>query len=233
MMPATKKIAAAVLLIAACHAFAGKQEFTISRDTVLSANFEVPDSVTCTVKPGTTIRFAGYFKFAVRGQFIARGTAAEPITFTCAGRQHGATAPPCWCGLVFTGKSSGGYLRNCRFEGMYQCLAWGSSPEFDSCEFAGNHCGIYCTAQATPHVKNCRFYRNVYAVMADCAVPVLVDNVITDNTVGVCLQIGSRPLAGRNTIFGNRTDVRTETALKGDSAAFSMQGLWELMNELY
>jgi|WetSurMetagenome_2_1015567.scaffolds.fasta_scaffold00186_14 hypothetical protein len=223
----------AVVCASSLLAFAGKQEFAISGDTVLHADFEVPDSATCTVKPGTTIRFAGYFKFVVHGLLIARGTAAEPITFTCADRSRGSAAPACWCGLVFMGKSAGGYLRNCRFEGMYRCLAWGADPVFDSCEFAGNHCGLYCAKKASPHVKDCRFYRNVYAVMADYAMPVMLGNVITGNTVGVCLQIGSRPIAGPNTIFGNGTDIRSETALKGDSAAFSIQGLWELMNELY
>lgn len=229
-----KAVAAiAVALVASAPTFAGKQEFTIAGDTVLQANFEVPESVTCTVRPGTTIKFAGYFKFVVRGLLIARGTAAEPITFTCAGRTRGDTSPPCWYGIVFMGKGAGAYLRSCRFEGMYQCLAWESSPVFDSCEFAGNHCALYCTKKASPHVKDCRFYRNVYAVIADYAMPVLVDNVITDNNVGVCLEIGAKPIAGPNNIFGNRTNIKSETALRGDSAAFSIQGLWRLMNELY
>jgi parallel beta-helix repeat protein len=230
-----KQIAAAVaaLLILALPACAKKESFTISRDTLLQSNFVVPESVTCTIKPGTTVQFSGYYKFVVHGLLIARGTANEPITFTCAGRSHGAVASPCWYGIVIMGKEAGAYLRNCRFEGMYQCLVWESSPVFDSCEFVGNHYALYCTKKASPHLKNCRFYRNVYGVVADFGMPVLVDNVITDNTIGVCLEIGSQPIAGPNTIFGNKTNIRSETALKGDTAGFSIQGLWELMNELY
>jgi parallel beta-helix repeat protein len=212
---------------------AKNESLIISRDTILSSNFEVPESLTCTIKPGITIKFSGYFKFVVRGLLIARGTASEPITFTCVGRPRGATTPPCWCGFVMYGKKANAYCRNCRFEGMYRGLVWESAPVFDSCEFAGNHAALYCTKQASPHVKDCKFYRNVYGVVADYATPVLVDNVITGNTVGVCLQIGSRPLAGRNTIFGNTADIKNETALKGDTTAMTMQGLWELMNELY
>jgi hypothetical protein len=125
------------------------------------------------------VQFSGYYKFVVHGLLIARGTANEPITFTCAGRSHGAVAPPCWYGIIIMGKEAGAYLRNCRFEGMYQCLVWESSPVFDSCEFAGNHYALYCTKKASPHLKNCRFYRNVYGVVADFGMPVLVDNVIT------------------------------------------------------
>jgi hypothetical protein len=212
---------------------AKKEPLAISRDTVFQNNFEVPESITCIIKPGISIRFTGYYKFVVRGLLIAQGTANQPITFSCAGRQHGAIAPPCWYGLIFMGKSAGAYLRNCRFEGMYQCLVWEASPVFDSCEFAGNHYALYCTKKASPHVKDCRFYRNVYGIVADNGVPVLLNNVITLNTVGICLEIGSQPIAGPNAIFDNTTNLKSETALKGDTASFSIQGLWELMNELY
>jgi parallel beta-helix repeat protein len=222
-----------IILTLLASSWAKNESFTIAKDTILSTNFEVPESVTCVIKPGTTIKFSGYFKFIVRGLLIASGTANEPITFTCVDRARGATGQPCWYGMVVVGKKANAYCRNCRFEGMYRGLVWESAPVFDSCEFAGNHCGLYCTKKAAPRVKDCKFYRNVYGIVADFATPFLVDNVITDNTIGVYLQTGSQPLAGRNTIFGNRTDVRTETALNGDTTAFSMQSLWELMNELY
>jgi parallel beta-helix repeat protein len=209
------------------------QTMHIDRDTVLTGNFEVPDSLTCTIKAGTTIKFACYCKFIVRGLLIAQGTAREPITFTCVDRSHGATQPPCWYGMLVMGKSSQADFRNCRFEGMYRALVWDCRPLFDSCEFAGNHFALYCTKKASPLVKNCRFYRNVYGIVADFATPLLRNNLITDNTIGVYLQVGSQPLAGPNTIFGNQTNIRVETALAGDSTAFSMKYLWELMNELY
>jgi len=205
----------------------------IDRDTVLFATFEVPESLTCTIKAGTTIKFGCYGKFVIRGLCIAQGTARDPITFTCAGRPHGATSPPCWYGVVVMGRSAHADFRNCRFEGMYRALIWESSPLFDSCEFAGNHCALYCTKKASPLVKNCRFYRNVYAITADYATPLLKNNLITGNTIGVYLQAGSSPLAGPNTIFGNETNIRAETALAGDTTALSVKYLWELMNQLY
>lgn len=227
-------ISSIIVILSLTASLSAKNEsFTISKDTVLASNFEVPESLTCTIKPGVAIKFSGYFKFIVRGLLIARGTANDPITFTCENRPRGAVEPPCWYGMLIAGKASNAYFRCCRFEGAYRNLAWESSPIFDSCEFAGNHFALYCTKKAAPHVKDSRFYRNVYAVVADFSTPLLVGNVITGNAVGVCLQIGSQPLAGRNAIFGNTTNIRTETALQGDSTAFPMRYLWELMNELY
>ena len=229
----TKYAIALFLLAAVSFAWPKNQSMHIDRDTVLTGNFEVPESLTCTVRAGTTIKFGCYCKFIVRGLCIAQGTAREPITFTCIDRPHGAMLPPCWYGVFVMGKSAHADFRNCRFEGMYRALMWESGPLFDSCEFAGNHFALYCTKKSSPLVKNCRFYRNVYAIVADDATPLLRNNLITDNTVGVCLQVGSQPLAGPNTIIGNRTNIRAETALKGDTTAFSMKYLWELMNELY
>jgi parallel beta-helix repeat protein len=222
-----------IILFAVVSSVAKNQTVTISHDTVISGNFEVPESLTCVIKPGATIKFNGYYKFVVRGLLIAQATRNEPITFTCIDRPRGSMAPPCWYGMVIMGTKSNAYFRNCRFEGMYRCLVWESGPVFDSCEFAGNHCALYCTKKASPRLKNCSLYRNVYGIVADFATPLLVGNVITNNTIGVYLQIGSQPLAGRNAIFGNITNIRSETALAGDSSAFPIQSLWELINGLY
>jgi hypothetical protein len=222
-----------VLFTAAAFTYAKSESFTISGDTAVSTNLEVPENTTWIIKPGTTIKFSGYCKFVVRGQLIAQGSADAPILFTCTGRPRGAIQPPCWYGVLVMGKKSNAFFRHCRFEGAYRNLAWESSPSFDSCEFAGNHFGLYCTKKASPRVGRCQFYRNVYAVVADFATPLLLNNVITDNTIGFLIQVGSQPIAGPNTIFGNKTDVKTEQCLKGDSTAFSVRYLWELMNELY
>jgi parallel beta-helix repeat protein len=69
--------------------------------------------------------------------------------------------------------------------------------------------------------------------MADYANPMLLDNVITDNTVGVYLQTGAKLMAGKNMISGNQTNVKAESCLKGDTTASSVRDLWEVMNQLY
>jgi len=206
---------------------------TIDKDTILSQNFEVPESVTCIIKPGVTIKFSGYYKFIVRGLVISQGTYTNPITFTCINRPHGAVLPPCWHGFAILGKKANAYFKHNRFEGMYRGLIWESNPVFDSCEFAGNHYAIYCTKKSMAHIKQCTFYRNIFGIVADFASCFLSENVVTDNSIGVYLQMDSKPILGRNNIFGNKINIKTEPALKGDSCFFSIQSLWELMNQLY
>jgi parallel beta-helix repeat protein len=59
------------------------------------------------------------------------------------------------------------------------------------------------------------------------------NNTITDNTYGLYIQTGSKPLLGSNVITGNKSDVYSEQALNGDSTVLSTKRLWEIMNELY
>ena len=213
--------------------FAKSPDVIFSRDTVVSNNIEVPENATYTIKPGVTVQFSDYCKIVVHGLLIAEGAGNRPITFTCLGRPRGSIEAPCWYGLMIMGKNSHGLFRHCRWEGAYRNLIWESNPVFDSCEFVGNHCGLYCTKKAMPHVKGCKFYRNVYGIVADFANPLLLDNVISDNTIGVYLQIGLQFVSGKNIIAHNRTDVRAEPGLKGDTGTSAMRNLWELMNELY
>jgi hypothetical protein len=229
-----KNICFFFLIILIFHqVFAKSPAIIFSHDTVISKNIEVPENSTYTIKPGVTIRFSGYCKFIVHGLLIAEGLENRPITFTCVDRPHGSVAEPCWYGLMIIGKNSHGLFRHCRWEGAYRNLVWESNPVFDSCEFVGNHCGLYCTKKAMPHVKNCRFYRNVYGIVADFANPLLLDNVISDNTIGIDVQIGSQLVSARNMIEHNQTNVRSEPGLIGDTTASAMRNLWELMNQLY
>jgi hypothetical protein len=229
-----KNISFLFLIILIFHqVFAKSPTIVFSRDTVISNNIEIPENVTYAIKPGVTIRFSGYCKFIVRGLLIAEGTGDRPITFTCVDRPRGSAEAPCWYGLMILGKNAHGLFRHCRWEGAYRNLVWESKPVFDSCEFVGNHCGLYCTKKAMPHVKNCRFYRNVYGITADFANPLLLENEIFENTIGIDVQIGSQLVSGKNKVERNQTNVRAEPGLIGDTGASALRNLWELMNELY
>jgi parallel beta-helix repeat protein len=220
-------------IVADVSAFAKSPTVVFSRDTVLASSIEVPEDAVYSIKPGVSIRFSGYYKFIVRGLLIAEGTAEKPITFTGVDRPRGSMEAPCWYGVMIMGEKSNGLFRHCRFEGAFRNLAWESKPVFDSCEFVGNRSGLYCAKNAVAHVKNCGFYRNVYGITADFADPLLLDNVISDNTIGIYLQTGSRPALGKNIITHNQTDVRTEPSLKGDTGASAMRNLWERMDQLH
>jgi|GEM_PF-1460511 hypothetical protein len=213
--------------------FAKTPDVIFSHDTIISNNIEVPENATYIIKPGVCFQISGYCKIVVHGLLIAEGTGNRPITFTCLGRPRGSIDAPCWYGFIIMGKNSHGLFRHCRWEGAYRNLVWESNPVFDSCEFVGNHCGLYCTKKAMPHVKNCRFYRNVFGIVADFANPLLLDNVISDNTIGIDVQIGSQVVSGKNKVEHNQTNVRPEPGLIGDTGTSAMRNLWELMNELY
>jgi parallel beta-helix repeat protein len=220
------------LLTLVAQSFAAAPAWVFARDTLLSGPVEVPENTTCTINPGVNVRFSGYFKFVVHGLLIAEGTADKPITFTCMGRPRGSMEAPCWYGIMVMGKKAEGLFRHCRFEGAFRNLAWESRPVFDSCEFVGNRCGLYCAKNAVAHVKNCGFYRNMCGITTDFADPLLLNNVISDNTIGIYLQTGTRLVLGKNIVIHNRTDIRTEPSLKGDTGASAMRNLWERMDQL-
>lgn len=203
-----------------------------NNDTVIATNLEIADSVTVILRPGISVRFASNGKLLVRGALIVEGTQNQPVTLTCVGRVKGSTQAPCWNGLVVAGKKAFARLRHCRLEGAFRNLVSDNNAVFDSCEFVGNHCGLYCTQKAVPHVKYCRFSRNAYGIVADYANPLLLENVITENAIGIYLQAGARLIEGKNIVEGNQTNVKAESCLYGDTAASSVRELWELMRKI-
>jgi parallel beta-helix repeat protein len=206
---------------------------SIEHDTVLESDWRIGKDETCTIRPGVTVLVRGYREIIVEGALIAAGTATKRIVFSGVGRERGSDAAPCWGGLTFSGKNARGLFKYCRIEGAYRNLAWESSPEFDSCEFAGNHFAIYCTRRSAAHVKNCFIYRNAYGVVADCASPILMGNAISENAVGVYLQLSASVVAGRNRIEGNKTDIASDESMGENATPLKMQFLWDLVRQLY
>ncbi|MBD3321554.1 MAG: hypothetical protein GF350_10720 [Chitinivibrionales bacterium] len=217
----------------AFHTRAADQKVAIQKDTVFTDHFYIPENTTCTIKPGVTVSFDAYRKIIVKGLLIAQGTPDKPIRFTCIDRPRGSTESPCWTGFVIYGKKAHALFRHCRIEGAYKNIIWESNPVFDSCEFAGNHYAVYCIKNAVPHIKHCKFYLNVYGAVSDFAAPMLLDNLITENTVGVYLQLSAELIAGKNIIEKNETNIRTEQCLGPTKKPLSLQYLWKLMRELY
>ncbi|MBD3345602.1 MAG: hypothetical protein GF401_11120 [Chitinivibrionales bacterium] len=222
-----------LLFAAILHAEPPEHKIIISQDTVFSDHFFIPENRTCIIKPGVKILFDDYRKIIVCGLLIAQGKPDAPIHFSCVDRPRGSTGSPCWTGFVIYGEKADALLRHCRIEGAYKNIIWEANPVFDSCEFAGNHYALYCIKKAAPHVKNCTIYRNVYGVVSDFAAPLLLNNLITENTVGVYLQLSAELVAGKNIIEKNDTNIRTEQCLGPTKKPLSLHYLWELMRELY
>jgi hypothetical protein len=220
------------ILLLAAIAFAGSRDMLFDRDTIVSHHIYVPESTTCTINPGVSIKFTGYWKFVVKGLLIARGTAEKPVLITCEDRPRGAMGQPCWNGLVIYGKKAQALLSHCIIEGAYKNIIWESAPVFDSCEFAGNHYALYCI-KSTPHIKACLIHRNVYGITSDYATPLLLGNTVTENTFGVYLQLDTKLIAGKNIIANNKTDIRTEQCLGATKNDMALQRMWDFMRELY
>ncbi len=202
-------------------------------DTVLSNTVVVAENATCVIKPGVSIRFSGYYRFVVHGLLIAEGTREKPILISCEGRTRGAVEKPCWQGLEIRGKSADAVLRYCRIEGAYRNFIFGTRPNIISCEFVGNHCAIYCSNKSAAHIKKNRIYRNKYGIVADYASPMILDNVITDNNIGILMMRSSSLIAGRNVVSGNKKDIHSEKSFGENHDAFSLKYIWDFMRQLY
>lgn len=203
------------------------------RDTVLNNTVEIPEDVTCVIKAGITIRFSGYYRFIVNGLLIAEGTKENPILITGVDRPRGSTEPPCWQGFEIRGEKADAVFKYCRIEGAYRNFFYDTRPTIKHCEFVGNHCAIYCSNKAAAYVKNCKIYRNKYGIVADFASPMILDNVIAENVVGVLMMRSSRLIAGRNVVAKNKKDIHSEESFGENYDAISLKYIWDLMSQLY
>ncbi len=217
-----------------CFGAKGSQKSIIfSRDTILDASIEVPENATYIIKAGVELRFSGYYRFVIHGLLIAEGTKNKPILISGVGREHGSTEKPCWQGLEIKGEKADAVLRHCRIEGAYRNFIYGTKPSIQSCEFVGNHCAIYCSNKSAAHIKNNKIYRNKYGIVADYASPMILDNVVTDNVVGILMMRSSRLIAGRNVVSGNKRDIYSQQSFGKNHDAISLKYIWDLMNQLY
>jgi parallel beta-helix repeat protein len=210
-----------------------KNSLLFDRDTVVNSSLEISEKEVLTINPGVTVRIDGYLRISVKGVLIAQGTKEKPIVITGINREQGSTDQPCWQGIEINGKQSNAVFRHCRIEGAFRNIIWEARPLFDSCKFTGNHYALYCTKKAVPHITNCLFSRNKYGIVADFASPLILDNVITENSIGIQLQLSSSLIAGRNIISNNEKDIRSEQCFGETNEAFSSKYLWDLMRQLY
>ena len=206
---------------------------TIDHDTILSNDLIVKAGETLTVKPGVTIKFNGYYSIKVLGLILLEGTSKEPILITALDRAHGNTNWPGWKGFDIRGENADALIRNCRIEGAYRNIIYNAQPVIDSCEFVGNHEAIRSVAKASPRIKNCIIYRNKYGIVAENSTPLLLDNIITDNKIGVYTQMNASMIAGRNIIENNEVDITFDKSLGKSKNTTKIKQIWDIMRELY
>lgn len=225
-------IAIFIFLFANSEGHCKDRSIKFDHDTIIDTTIVVPENVTCIIKPGVSIRFKGYHQFIVYGLLIAEGKKDKKILLTGVDRIRGSTEKPCWQGLDIR-ENADAVLRYCRIEGAFKNKVFKVKPVFDVCEFVGNHYAIYCVNKAAAHIKNCRIYRNKYGIIANYASPIILDNIITENDVGVHMMLGSSLIAGRNSISGNRIDIQSQESFGKNYDAVTLKHIWDLMNQLY
>ena len=206
----------AILMAAAVCGAAPREvgKETLAKDTswdgevLVTGDVHVPEGVTLTIAPGTTVRFrkigaesnrnmfgidSPYYPQAeiiVTGRLIARGTAEKPILFTSA---EAKPQPADWAALNFLG-SQGNVVENCRLEYAYNGVhAHGAQVLIKGNTFVKNAVAISVKkeeeAKGTPG----------FGVPADITV---TDNLIEDNKGGINVR-SSRAVITRNTIRNN------------------------------
>jgi parallel beta-helix repeat protein len=205
----------------------------ITADTTLNADIVVDSLATLTIRPGVTVCFAGYHALIVRGLLVAEGTAAKPIRLTATGRPHDTRERPGWQGLSIQGKNALARLRHCRIEGAFANAVWEASVRIDSCQFVGNYRGFYCGRGASPQLRGCLISRNLCGLTVNASTPLLIDNTISGNDVGLSIEAGATPLIGRNTIRDNTVDVQSDSTLGANRGTLSTQKYWDVVRQLY
>ena len=205
----------------------------ITCDTIIGSDLEIPVGNTLIISPGVKIQFEGYRTVVVAGGIFIEGTRDKPVVFTSVERTRGLRQKSSWKGVEIVGKEAHGVVRHCRFEGAFRNLIWEANLQFDSCQFSKSHYGLYCTRKASPVIKHCTFFQNNCGVVINNASPQLVGNTITENSIGLHLQLSSRALAEGNRIAGNGTDIKSEEGFGKDQHPLSMQYLWGLLQEFF
>lgn len=212
---------------------AKNEAVVFENDTLLSSDLVIEKGITCIIKEGVKIEFNGYYAIIVRGLLMIEGTKEKPVLITREDRARGELNWPGWKGFDIRGEGADAVVKHCRIEGAYRNIIYGTRPVFDSCEFAGNHSALHCSGKAAPHIKKCRIYRNKYGVYVDHSTPILLDNVITENVIGIYTQMNSSMVAGRNIIEGNETDISSEESLGENKDLGALKKIWDIMRELY
>ncbi len=207
-------------------------QITISKDTVLLSDIVISEGQTLVIQPGVTIRFDGYYGLIVRGNIIAKGEGAKPIVFT--GSEFSDTQRKnTWRGIEISGAEANGHLKHCIIEGAYRNVVWSADPVIESSTFRQNHYGIYSTRNATPHIKGCTFYNNVFAIAVDFASPLIFDNKISNNNVGLHFQMSSAATVARNVFHDNIVNIQSDDSLGKNNDAVSIQYLWDTVLQMF
>lgn len=160
-------------------------------EVVLTGDVLVPQGVTLTVRPGTSIKVAAaestktdpeflspLTEILVRGKIRVEGSAAAPVSFSSLDGDKSGN----WAGLLLDGGEA--FLSNCTISGAESALYnLDGSLEAESATISGNRYGITVITDSSKTIlKNSRISGNDYGLVTmSKAEPVVSDTLIAGN----------------------------------------------------
>jgi parallel beta-helix repeat protein len=185
------------------------KDITWEGDLLVTGDVHVPEGVTLTIAPGTTVRFrkfaegddrnmfgieSPYYEQAeiiVTGRLVARGTVEKPITFTSAEAKPQAGD---WSAINFLG-SKGNVVENCLLEYAYNGVH-GHGAEVLIRGNTFRKCAVAISVKKEDEAVG----TPGFGIPADITV---TGNLIEDNKGGINVRL-SKAAITRNTIRGNK-----------------------------
>lgn len=228
----------------------GGSPYTISEDV------EVLEGATLTIEPGVRVEVSADRSLLIRGQLVARGTAAKQIVFT-----HAPSVPENghWGSVVFEDSSvdalvndidtfvEGSIIEHCLFEHGSRALHLrGASPYISRSVFRDNWysdvmnqqggAAIYLEEESSPIIRDCEFLMNAVegfcyggAIYVDWSNPVIQDNLFSGNSAVYGGALTSDGSAGP--IVGNIFE-NNEVTTKGGAISLISSASALLNNEI-
>jgi len=131
-----------------------------SGSCTLTGSVTVPNGITLTILPGTSVKFGGSYQIIVQngGKIIAEGISSNPILFTSTYNR--------WQNVKLCG--GGNSLKYCIFEKgiqaiyLYNCNS-GVTNVIENCEMKNNSYGIV-SSQSKVKIKSCNLHDNSWGI---------------------------------------------------------------------
>jgi parallel beta-helix repeat protein len=188
---------------------------------LITQNVTVSSGSRLSIEPGTTVKFAGYYRLNILGRFLAKGTVTDSILFTTMDLEG---IPGSWDRLSIQGPKEGppDTLSFCRIQyanvglscqqvspailnsEFQYCFGYGMVIDFSNPQISGNllqnnYGGISCENTANPIISDNLCRNNTYAgISCNNSAPQIDNNIILQNSSGLYLENGSHPVVMHN-----------------------------------
>jgi len=160
-----------------------REDTTWNGNVIVYGDVLVPEGVTLTIEPGTSVYFSYTesskiepmflsmeTELLVRGTLLCNGTKESPVTFTAAPEEEDLkkTERGDWGGIIFDGgESSNSVIRGARVELADTAFSFFySSPEVAGCVIEDCEYGVYAAGGGTPKIVDCEIRSCEFGLVA-------------------------------------------------------------------